>query len=84
MNRPRAYSVEEHYSPMDAARLLHVGRSTIYKLIAEGTRSQGAAGIFPVRRIGNATRIPAGAINRYLDACPVGTGLPVGEVSQHG
>jgi len=81
MNKPRAYTVEEHYSPMDAARLLHVGRSTIYKLIQEGARSEGAAGIFPVRRIGAATRIPATALNRYLATCPVGTGLPVGEVA---
>jgi len=81
MSAPRAYTVEEHYTPAETARLLGIGRSTLYRILAAGERTQGRDGIFPVRRIGGSTRIPATSINRYLAGCPAGLGAAVCEVS---
>jgi len=44
---------------LDAARLLGVGRTTIYELIARGK--------LEVVHIGRAARIPASSIDRFVD-----------------
>jgi len=44
---------------LDAARLLRVGRTTIYELIARGK--------LEVVHIGRAARIPASSIDRFVD-----------------
>ena len=46
--------------PEEAARVLGIGRSKVYELLA--------AGELPVVRIGRATRIPAAALQRWVDA----------------
>jgi excisionase family DNA binding protein len=59
-----AHPVEQQYSPGEAANLLMLSRRTIYRMIAERE-------IEPVRLIRGKTRIPASAINRYLQKCTV-------------
>lgn len=46
------------HSPADAARLLGVGRSTVYELLAEGT--------LPSVKIGRARRITRTAIDDFV------------------
>ncbi len=48
----------------EAARVLGIGRSTLYALIASGE--------LPVVRIGRATRIPMAALVRWVEAHAVG------------
>ena len=47
------------YSPTDAARALSVGRSTLYRLIADGR--------LPTVKIGTRTLIPAEAVRRVAN-----------------
>ena len=62
------HHVEQMYSPAEAAKLLGVGRSMLFELLRRGQRSQGSDGIHPVYRLGRrCTRIPATAINRFLE-----------------
>jgi excisionase family DNA binding protein len=57
-----AHPVEEQYSFTQAAQRLGVSRQTIWLLVKRGE-------IYPVRRWGHRTvRIPASAINRFLEA----------------
>ena len=61
--------IEQHYTIAQAAELLSIHRQTVMRLCASGSRSRGVAGLSPVYRIGRrATRIPARAIARYLEA----------------
>jgi excisionase family DNA binding protein len=49
---PLAYTVDE------TAKALHVGRNTVYQLIA--------AGELPAMRIGKAIRVPARALDNWI------------------
>jgi excisionase family DNA binding protein len=50
------------YAPADAARLLGVGRSTVYELLADGK--------LPSVKIGRARRITRAAIDDFVRALP--------------
>ncbi|MDO8120639.1 helix-turn-helix domain-containing protein [Isoptericola sp. b490] len=50
------------YCPADAARLLSIGRSTLYELLDSGA--------LPSVKIGRARRIPREALFAYLDGLP--------------
>jgi excisionase family DNA binding protein len=50
------------YSPNDAAKVLGIGRSTLFNLLAHG---QIAA-----RKLGTRTLIPAAELERYLASLP--------------
>ena len=64
-----AEAVEQHYTIDQAAELLAVHRATVVRLVSRGAQSRGVAGLYPVYRLGaRATRIPARAISRYLEA----------------
>lgn len=60
---------EQHYDYKSAARLLGgVSVKTIERRVAEGIRTQGRLGIWPVRIEGRRIRlIPASALNRFLE-----------------
>jgi len=61
-----AVSVEEHYRPAVLAARLGVCRNTIHNAIAEGMRTAGRRGLWPVRKVGRATLIPASAADAWL------------------
>lgn len=63
--------VEQHYSPDDAAKILGIGRTKLYELMKVGVQTAGADGIFPFRKFGESTRIPASALQRYADRSTV-------------
>jgi hypothetical protein len=64
-----ATAIEQHYTISQAADLLQVHKVTVMRLVARGSQSRGVAGLYPVYRLGKrATRIPARAIARYLEA----------------
>lgn len=48
--------------PDEAARALGIGRSKLFELLASPEAE------FPVLRIGRATRIPAAALERWIEA----------------
>ena len=54
--------------PLDAARVLGIGRSKLFELLA--------AGELPVVRIGHCTRIPAADLARWVEARTEGRPLP--------
>jgi excisionase family DNA binding protein len=51
------------YRPRDAARILGIGRSLLYELIA--------AGKITTRKLGAVTLVPRAELERYLDSLPV-------------
>lgn len=65
MTQPRHKNtapVEPHYSPEDAAGLIGVDVSTVYRLIKKQK-------IKPIRKLSRKmVRIPASALNAYLEA----------------
>jgi hypothetical protein len=62
-------SIEQHYTIAEASKLLAVHPVTVMRLVARGSQSRGVAGLYPVYRLGKrATRIPARAIARFLEA----------------
>lgn len=63
--------VERHYSPEQAAEVCAVCVMTVRRAIAEGARTRGAAGLFPVRRLGRRYLVPASALARWVTALPV-------------
>jgi hypothetical protein len=63
------HAVEQCYTIEETAKMLAVHRMTVMRLVTRGSRSRGVAGLYPVYRLGKrATRIPARAINRFLEA----------------
>lgn len=61
--------VEKHYSVQEIAELLGVTVRTVWNYIDVGTRSGGKDGIHPVIKLSHkATRIPARAVNRFLES----------------
>lgn len=71
----RKRSTEQQYSYAEAAKLLGVSYSTVRALVNEGLRTGGKAGIFPIYKLSHKlVRIPASAINRYLESRRVGGG----------
>ena len=62
-------SIEQHYTIAEATKLLAEHPVTVMRLVARGSQSRGVAGLYPVYRLGKrATRIPARAIARFLEA----------------
>ena len=60
--------VEQQYSPAEAAQLLSISLSTLWRLIERYRESGGKDGIGPVYKLGrNLVRIPESAVSRYLD-----------------
>jgi glycyl-tRNA synthetase beta subunit len=59
-------TVEEHYRPEALADRLSVSRATIFRALARGLSTAGRQGLWPVRRVGRATLIPASAVDAWL------------------
>jgi excisionase family DNA binding protein len=51
------------YSPLQAAKLLNIGRTTLFALLARGE--------IQARKLGTRTLIPATELSRYIDSLPV-------------
>jgi len=69
---PAVEKLEEQYKPDEVAQLLGLSRSQVFNLIRLGRDTAGKAGIHPVYKLSyRVTRIPASAVNRYLEACAV-------------
>jgi len=61
----RERTVEERLTPSEVAARLKINVSTVWRAISAGK-------IKPVEKLGRrTTRIPAGAVNRWLEACRV-------------
>lgn len=50
------------FSPADAAKMLGIGRSTLFDLLARGE--------IRARKLGTRTLIPAAELQRYVDSLP--------------
>lgn len=50
------------YSPLQAAKLLNIGRTTLFALLARGE--------IRARKLGTRTLIPATELSRYIDSLP--------------
>lgn len=51
------------YSPQQATKLLNIGRTTLFALLARGE--------IKARKLGTRTLIPASELSRYIDSLPV-------------
>lgn len=60
----RARSVEEQLTVDELAERLRVNQSTVWRWIKAGK-------ISPVHKLGRLVRIPASAVNRFLDSTTV-------------
>jgi hypothetical protein len=65
---PGRSEVEEHLTPADVAERMGVARETVLRAVRRGIATRGAEGIWPVRRLGRRNLLPAGAVNRWLEA----------------
>jgi excisionase family DNA binding protein len=54
--------MEKFYTIAEACRLLSIGRTTLYELIASGA--------IPAKKIRRATRISGEGIDRFIKECP--------------
>lgn len=71
MGKPRR-DLEEQLPPEVVAERLHLHVSTVWRLIKLGKETEGAAGIFPTYKLGHRNvRVPASAVNRYLESVRV-------------
>lgn len=70
----RERTVETHYSAEAAAEVLHVSVRTIWSYVKRGEETGGREGIHPVVKLSHkVVRIPASAINRFLESRKVST-----------
>ena len=51
------------YSPLQAAKLLNIGRTTLFALLGRGE--------IKARKLGTRTLIPATELSRYIDSLPL-------------
>jgi len=64
---PNQRAVEEHLTYAELAVRLSVSVKSIRRWVADGRRTQGRRGIYPIRRISRKLAlIPASAANRFL------------------
>ncbi len=68
--RSKETVVDRQYSVNEVADILGVGKTTVKELVAEGRQTQGRDGLFPTYIISSRVmRIPASAINAFLERC---------------
>jgi predicted transcriptional regulator len=61
--------IEKHYTAAEVATLLGVTERTVWNYVAQGERTQGKDGIFPIVKLSfKVVRIPARAVNKFLKA----------------
>lgn len=81
----RSHILEEHLSPDQVAQRLNVSLSTVWRLIRRGrATTDSRAGLWPVVRVGELTRVPASAVLRYLESRTLTTSAQPEEASSRG
>jgi excisionase family DNA binding protein len=62
-------TVEQHLRIDELSERLHVHPATVRRWIADGERTRGRRGLYPVRRLGRrCVLVPASAVQRLLEA----------------
>ena len=67
--------VEKHYPLCEVAERLGVSKRTVKRQIVIGAETEGAAGLYPVIRIGRALLVSESAVIGYAESCRVRSGV---------
>ena len=60
--------LEQHLSPQEIAQRLSVSLRQVRRWIADGVKTRGKAGLWPVRKLGRrVVRVPVSAVERFFE-----------------